>query len=386
MKRLSFMTDENKSHTPDSSPRFILREGRLGDDAQICALMRSISMPGRISLTMDCEPSFFNAIEVEGYAHRVIVAESNRQLVGVGLMSKRRMFLNGTPADVGYLSSLRLDPSIRNKNTLAQGVRFLRQWHHEGFGVPFYLGAILQDNRTARNMLNSTRVGLPANKNVGTLYAAAIPLLKRRHPRPPDGTQVVRGTAVGAVRIAAFLNRTGGEKDFFPVYTAEDIMAEDHILRGLRLNDFHVAITGDQIVGVIACWNQLPFRRTLVTGYSGYMRWLKQFIAPLAKALHMAPIPDPGEPFRNVFAACMAIAGNDQQIFKLLLDTILHNEYDTGKTFLLVGLMEGDPLLPVLRTYLHIPTRTGIYALAWDGIDAVYIPDGRILYIELGAL
>lgn len=380
------MTDKNKGHASDISPRFLLREGRLDDDAQICTLMRSISMPGSISLTTDCEPSFFAAIEVEGYAHRVIVAESDHQIAGVGLMSKRRMFLNGISTDIGYLSSLRLDPSIRNKTTLTQGIQMVRQWHRDGFGVPFYLCAILQDNRIARNMLTSGRAGLPSSQHVGTLYAAAIPLLKRRLPRLPEGFRVVRGSKVGALRIAEFLNRTGSEKQFFPVYTAEDIMAEDHLLRGLRLDDFYVAISRDEIAGVIACWNQLPFRRTLVTGYSGYMRWLKAFISPFTRAMRMASIPNPGEPLRNVFAACIAIAGNDQQIFEALLNTILHDEHNTGKTFLLVGLMEGDPLLSALRKYLHVPTRTCIYALSWDGHHTLPNRNGRIPYLELGSL
>ncbi|RPH86269.1 MAG: hypothetical protein EHM66_04530 [Deltaproteobacteria bacterium] len=358
----------------------------MDDDEQICVLMRSISMPGIISLTVDCEPSFFKAIEVEGYVRRVIVGESNQQIVGACLMAKRRMFLNGIPADVGYMSSLRIDPLIRSKTHITQGVQIFRQWHKESFGVPFYLFAVLKDNLVARNVLTSGLFGLPASKDVGTLYAAAIPLLIRRLPRLPDGLRVVRGSVVGAVKIAKFLNRTGSEKQFFPVYTADDILADDQILQGLHLDDFYIAVTGDHIVGVIACWNQLPFRRTLVTGYSGYMRWLKQLIAPLVKALHIAPIPNPGEAFRNVFAACIAIAGNDQQIFKLLLDTILHDEYNTGKTFLMVGLMEGDPLLPALRKYLHIPIRTCIYAWAWDGLDAVNQLDGRLPYLELGGL
>lgn len=380
------MTDKKRSQTQESSVSFLLREGRAEDDAQICALMRSVSMPGRISLAADCEPSFFAAIEIEGYEHHVIVAESGHQIVGVGLMSKRRMFLNGTPSNVGYMSSLRADPSIRSKDTIIQGVQFVRRWHLENFRVPFYLGAIFQDNTTARKVMTSGLFGLPASKDIGTLYVAVIPLFKRRLPSPPDGIRVVRGSAVGTVMIAEFLNRTGSEKQFFPVYTPDDILADDGILRGLRLDDFYVAVEGETIVGVTACWNQLPFRRTLVTAYSGYMGWLKTFMTPLANMLHMAPIPKPGEPLRNVLAACIAITDNNQQIFKLLLNAILHDEYDTGKAFLLVGLMEGDPLLPMLQKYLHIPTRMCIYALAWDGLEAVSELDGRVSYLELGGL
>lgn len=377
------MTDKDNTYSHEPSSRTIIREARLEDDAQICSLIRLNAMPGSISSTTDCKPSFFNAIEVEGFAHRVAVAESNKQIVGVVSMAKRRIFLNGTSADIGYIGSLRIDQSFRSTIILARLIYITKKWHNEGFGVRYYLSAIPQENVIARNIMTSGRAGLPTSKDMGILYNAAIPIFKRRFPRPPNGTRVVRGSSVGAAIIAEFLNRTGKEKQFFPVYTADDIMAEDGILRGLHLDDFYVALKGDQIIGVTACWNQLPFRRTLITGYPWYLRWLKTLSAPF---VHMAPIPNPGEPIRSVVAACIAIAENNQQIFELLLNTILHNEYNIGKAFLVVGLMETDPLKPVLHRYFNIPTRTCIDAYSWDGRNALSELDGRIPYVELGGL
>lgn len=380
------MTNEQGINPQNSSFPVLLREARLEDDAQICEMMRRNAMRGSISLAADYKPSFFSAIEVEGHAHRLIVAESNEQIVGVVLIAKRRVFLNGTPADVGYIGSLRLDRSIRGSTIMAQGLQIVKHWHEEGSGVPFYLLAILTDNMAARNVLSSGRVGLPATVRIGTLHTAAIPLLPRRKQSPPAGIQIVRGSAAGADKIAAFLNRVGSEKQFFPVFTADDIMADDHMLRGLRLDDFYVARAGDHILGIIACWDQLPFRRILVTGYSGYMRWLKYCIAPFAKILHMAPIPAPGEPLRNLYAACIAIERNDEQLFKLLINTILRDRHNTGNSFLLVGLMAGDPLCKALKKYIHIPSRTGIYALSLDHHDASGKFDGRHPYLELASL
>ena len=380
------MTDENKKYMQDLSSRIIIREARLEDDAQICDLIRRTSMPGSISMTTDFKPSFFSAIEVEGYAYRVAVAETNNQIVGVRPLFKRRIFLNGTSVDFGYIGSVRMDPSFRGKKILAQLIQFMNKWNNEGFCFPYYLFSVIQDYVAAKEIFTSGRLGLPPNECFGILYNAAIPIFKRRLPRLPDGIRVVRGSEVGAVKIAEFLNRTGREKQFFPVYTADDIMADDGILRGLHLDDFYVAIKEDQIVGVTACWNQLPFRRTLITGYPWYLRWLKHLSAPLANILHMEPFPNPGEPLRNVVAACIAVANNNQQIFDLLLNTILHNEYNTGKAFLVVGLMEGDPLLPVLNKYMHIPSRTCIYMASWDGLDVLSKLDGPVPYMELGGL
>jgi len=380
------MMDKSKTSSHASPSRTIIREARLEDDEKICALILRNSVVGGISSTMDCKPSFFNAIEVEGFTHRVAVAESNHQIVGVVSMSKRKVFINEVPTDIGYIGSLRIDVSYRSSTILARLIHITKKWHHEGLGVQYYLSAIPQKNVSARNIMTSGRAGLPMSTDIGILYNAAIPIFKRRVPHLPDGIQIVRGGAIGSVAIAEFLNRTGKEKQLFPVYTAEDIMANDGILRGLDLNDFFVALEGDHIIGVIACWDQLPFRRMLITSYPWYLRCLKYVSAPLAKYWNMAPIPNPGEPLRNVFAACIAMKENNKQIFELMLNTLLCHLHKKGKAFLVVGLMETDPLMQVLNQFFHIPSRTCIDVASWDGPDVLSKLKGRIPYAELGGL
>lgn len=378
--------DENMAPGHSSSSRLIFREARLQDDRQICAQIRRTSMPGRISMTTDYEPSFFEAVEVEGYAHRVVVAERDHQIVGVGLMCQHGVFLNGAPGEVGYIGGLRADKSVRGMTTLFRGNQMMKLWDKEHFNVPFYLSAILEDNVEARRVLYSGRAGLPQTREIGILYNAAIPFVPRRRPRLPDGVGVVRGTSVGAEGIAEFLNRVGKEKQFYPVYTAQDILAERGILRGLGLDDFYIAVKGDVILGVIACWNQLSFRRTLITGYSGILRPIRPVASALAGLLRMAPIPSPGDALKNVFASCVAVAGNDRRIFKLLLDSILYDRRRDGNSMLVAGVMEKDPLLPVLRGYLHIPARSCIYMISWKGFDGLSGLDERVPYVEIAGL
>lgn len=344
------------------------------------------AMPGRISLAASHDPSFFASAQVEGCIRRIMVAEREGQIVGTGLMAKRRVFLNGMPAEIGYISSLRLDPSIRSGMTMALGNRLMKRWHEEDLRAPFYLCCIIKDNVLARRILTSGRAGMPAAHEIGTMHVASIPLLRRSRTPQPDGLRIVRGGTVGAEAIIECLNRCGRSKQLFPVYTIEDLLAKDGVLRGLHVEDFHVAIAGDRIVGVLGCWNQLAFRRLVVAGYSGGMRLVKTLLSPVAHMLSLAPLPNPGDAVQSVSAACIAIEDNDPKVFKALLDSVLHAEHGTGKTFLTVGLMEQDPLSSVTRQYLHLPTRSCIYAMQWDGDDAVSKFDGRLPYIELASL
>lgn len=376
----------SKFHTPDSSSRIIIREASWEDNAQICDLIKRTSMTGSIAMTTDYKPSFFSALEIEGYAHRVAVAEANNRIVGLRAMSNRKIFLNGNPVDFGYISSARIDQSFRGKKIFASLIRFMQKWHQEGFCFPYYLYAVLKDNVSARNIFANGNLGLPPAKCMGILYNAAIPIFKRRLPRMPSGLQLMRGSELGAVKITEFLNRVGREKQFFPVYTAEDIIADHGILRGLTLHDFYIVIKKGQIVAVTASWNQLPFRRTIISGYPWYLQGLKRLSAPLTRLLNIAPPPNPGEPLNNAIAACIAVKDNNPQIFELLLNTILHDHCNTGKVFLVVGLMESDPLTSVLHRYLHFTVRTCIYTASWEGFDISSELDGRIPYIETGGL
>jgi len=130
----------------------------------------------------------------------------------------------------------------------------------------------------------------------------------------------------------------------------------------------------------------MSFRRIVVTGYSGSMRVLKPLLSPLSIMLGLAPLPNPGDAVQSVTASCIAVEENRADIFNSLLSAVLRAEYGTGKTFLMVGLMEGDPLLSVVRRYLHLPTRSCVYAMGWDSADSAKDLDGRQPFLELGGL
>lgn len=344
-------------------------------------------MPGPISLAASHDPSFFDSIQVEGHDCRVVVAEREEQILGVGLIGKRRVYLNGSEAEVGYISSLRTDPSVRSTTVLGRGNTIFKRLHEDHLQASFYLCSILQANKLALKVFTSGRGGLPASREIGTLYTATIPLIRRVKPRLAGGISIIRGGQVGAEAIIECLNRCGSAKQFYPAYTVSELLANDGPLRGLRLDDFYAAISGDRVAGVMACWNHLAFRRMTVAGYSGAMRFAKPVLSPIARMLRLAPLPNAGDAIQSVLASCIAIEDNDVSLFKALLQSILHDQYATGKAFLMVGLMERDPLLRVARQYTHLPTRSSIYALQWGDIEqATSKLDDRLPYLELGSL
>ena len=105
-------------------------------------------MPGAISVAFHREPSFFRAVGIEGDSQQVIVGRDGTdttRIRGVATRSIRTMWLNGEPQRIGYLSGLRVDPTVRQSIWLARGYQKLRELH-EADPVPIYVSTIIEDN------------------------------------------------------------------------------------------------------------------------------------------------------------------------------------------------------------------------------------------------
>src|SRR5262245_44781440 len=104
------------------------------DDADLRRVMAETPMPGAMSVAFRREPSYFGAAVVDGRFRQVVVcreADTGR-VVGFGSRSVGERYVNGRPASVGYLSSLRLLEAHRNRGLVARGYAYFRQLHADG--------------------------------------------------------------------------------------------------------------------------------------------------------------------------------------------------------------------------------------------------------------
>ena len=151
------------------------------DDAVLRRLMRENLMPGRISLGLECEPSYFDALSIGAYRCQAIVArESNSgHIMAMGTRSVRHMYLNGRVTSVGYLGHLRTDSQYRRRSRLrTEGyalARTLRLAHE----APFDLTCILADNQQARRLFTAGVRGVPSYVECDRIVTLAISTHRR---------------------------------------------------------------------------------------------------------------------------------------------------------------------------------------------------------------
>jgi hypothetical protein len=355
------------------------------DDAPaLQELAAACPLPGRLRLVFERSPDLFRALRVEGREALVHVCRErgSGRIVGCGHRGRKPVFVDGRPAEAGWLGGLRLLPAARGRGLLARGYAYLRRLDAAA-GFPMSLTTILGDNHGAQALLTSGRAGLPGYHDAGRFRC----ILARPRPpaaAPPPGLAIRRGSAADAPAVLAFLTSEGPRRQFFPVYQAGDFGPGGRLLHGLAWDDLFLAWRGDTLAGLCGAWDQHAFRRWRVAGYARPLALLRHPLNLLARARRLPALPPPGTAPRFLTLALPLVAGDDREVFRALLAALLRAR---GRAFdlLLAGLHERDPLWPVLAALPHLPLDARLYRVAWPGHGQP--PDPALVpYLETGSL
>jgi hypothetical protein len=357
-----------------------------GDDADLRSVLAGTPMAGAVSVGFRREPSFFAGACVDGRFRQVIAARDmdSGHVVGFGCRSVMERYVNGRPEAVGYLSGLRLLEAHRNRGLVARGYAYFRKLHADGL-ARLYLTTIAEGNELALNLLTSGRAGLPAYHYAGRYHTAALPLSRRHRGRARYGMEVRPARAEGIPALVDHLRAVGPQRQFFPVYRAEDFGSEGGVFKGLRPEQVLLAFRGGRLVGTLAGWDQHDFRQTVVCGYGRALRWARPLYNAWARWRSLPTLPAPGEELPYLTAA-LPVA-EDAETFAPLLDALLARAAGGTAGYLLLGLHEDDPLLEVVRSYRPRWYTTRLYLVCWeDGEGMRKGLDARPPYLELGCL
>jgi hypothetical protein len=358
------------------------------DDADLRHILAATPMPGHIRVSFRREPSYYASAQVDGRFRQVVAARdlNSGRLVGFGCRSLMTRWVNGRPEAIGYLSSLRLLAEHRNRGLVPRGYAFFRRLHRDGQAC-LYLTTIAEDNRTALELLTSGRAGLPKYHYAGRYHTLALPLEgKLRHRTWPNGIEVRPARIEEMGRIVAWMRAEGSRRQFFPLYEVDDFGTETGIFKNLRPDDILLAWREGELVGMLAGWDQIGFRQTVVHGYGWVLNGLRFLHAVAPRWLGVLALPPPGEAFRFLTAALPVVSGDDPRVLAVLVET-LRERVAGAYSYLLLGLHEADPLLAATFRWQAMRYTTRLYLVCWDdGEDLRKGLDDRVPYLELGCL
>jgi hypothetical protein len=358
------------------------------DDADLRHVLAATPMDGRISVAFHREPSWFAGAVVDGHTRQVVVCRDlqTRRIVGFGCRSIRDVYVNGEPAAVGYLSSLRALPEYRNRGLLARGYAFFRELHSDG-RVPFYLTTIAAGNRAALAALASGRAGLPKYHGAGAFHTVAVTIPRRPGPTAASTVIVRPATAEDFSAVLDFLREVGPRRQFFPRLEPGDFHSPAGAMRDLPCDNLLLAQRRGRLVGMLAGWDQHSFRQSVVHAYHGPLRWLRPLYNTWARCVGEPALPRPGDTFRYLMGALPVVAEDDEHVFASLLAALRRHSAGGRSSHILVGLHDSDPLLRVVKRHQAACYLSYLYLVCWqDGESARVAVDARTPYLEAGSL
>ena len=356
------------------------------DDAALRARMKEDAMPGDITVSFRREPSFFYGSAVQGDVAQVIkcLDKQSGQIIGLGSRMLSQAYLNGQASRIGYLADLRAHADYRRSSALARGYRYLRQLHLKD-PVPLYYSMILEENQTARNILTSARCDLPFYRDIGRYLTPAI------HLDFPKSSISIVGVSFRCAdpddlnAIFSFIERCAPEKQLAPVIRAGDYATDR--LRDLKASDFYLAVRGNEIIGVIAAWDQGAFRQTYIERYSRSLGLLRPFYNAISRFTALKSLPAPGHHVPYFYLAFVSIKDNDVHIFRGLLRYLYNNRRSGPWNYFIAGLHERDPLSRALREYRRIDVSGRLYIVHYPENQTEYEQlDNRIPYVEIAMI
>ena len=292
------------------------------------------------------------------------------------------MYVNGKRKEVGYLGQLRVDEQFRGRWLVSRGMRYFRELHQDG-RVDGYITTIIEGNDVARGLLvERARPHHPVYREIGRLLGFEL-ILRRPLRQKPTPYVITRGSQHDLAEIVAFLSTHGPDKNFFPVYEADDFR-DGTTTAGFSAEDFCVARLHDDIVGVVGLWDQSSFKQIIARGYPWYLNAIRPAYNLLERVRGGKALPSPGNTFHHIYASFACIRENDPDIFRVLLRHVCNEAGRRGFSHLSLGLEERDPLAAVAKSFPHISYPARVFSVCWAGEDEFHGQlDDRILHLEM---
>jgi hypothetical protein len=382
-----------------------------GDDADIRRLVAENPVPGRVTVAFEREPDYFAGGSVMGDTTVIIGRNAETgELAGVITLSVSERWIGGRQERVGYLGQLRIRDRYQGMLLPMRAYPFIRSTAEE-LGLDLCFTAVMRENTTVRDIyVRHLRRTFPVLEPVTGLYTCGIIVRRgfargglvsgargRRMPSgpggpagssgqpPAGGISVTHATPNELPELVEFMNTCGAEREWSPVQSVENLAGDRY--RGLAAADVVVARAGGRIVGTAGLWDQSAFKQSVIRGYPGRLGRVRPFYNGMARLVGFPPLPRPGDHMHSASLCCLAVEHDDPAVFGSMLPAVLRAARERGFHYVLVGLSDRDPLLPVARAHTHIAYHSSMYAFSFEQArDTLRWDREKIPHIEIAAL
>jgi len=312
-----------------------------------------------LTVCLDRSPDIFTVPRTFFDSYKCYGFFMDDRLVGFVMICRKKLYVNGTPREVGYLANLYVRPEARKKGWLYKVSEPLFREVLEELKMGY--ATTMAGNRNTEPMIGR-RIPkyqfIPYSKTIGMNYIQNILITFRK--REPSGFRVRRARETDIPRIAGLLDREYRDRLFGPLMDEESLKTTILKRPGFAVTDYFVAEKDGRVVGTCSAWDISPIRKLRVMAYRKKYRWVKLGYGLVAPVLGFPKLPVPGEPFREIVVNDFAVENRDPRILNALLIHVYQVHRKLGFNLMQVGSDERDPILSAARSFFAQPLRSWI--------------------------
>lgn len=366
------------------SQRFLVRPTQDSDADGLQELLADTPQEGSILLNFERQPNYFWATDIGTSSPDLWVMEDteNHRVAGAFSIGKRDVFINGAKTAMRFDSDLRIHRDYQGGRALLRLFKSLTSI----LGDDIYQTVILEENQASLGTVGSGRLKLQPKYYPAGKHRTNMIELRCREKHTVSHT-VRRATKNDIAAMQQFFDTNAGEKQFYPSYDFSLVGSTDSYYRNIKLEDFFLAFSGDELVGMTGLWDQKDFKQTRITGYSKSIQYARPFYNLYAKIVGGLSLPTPGSLTSYIYLHSTVVKNNEKNIFADLLATIRSNLKDSKYDALVVGFDVNDPLHEVTEKYKKVELFSLHFICGYSDDDPMDdIGRNKLMYLETARL
>jgi hypothetical protein len=302
---------------------------------------------GGVTLCFDRQPDIFAMADLKYDPPVWNGVFEHGQLMGFALTGYHQAHVNGEPRQVLHFTDTYFHPGARGRGYLFTHVPNFFDEGRASLGYAVRLNGSGAPADGPRKQIPLTRSGI-SSVFVSDLVVQNILLLPPR--RRQSALQVRHARMDDVDDIVALLRDEHRQRLFGLVLTSDTFVARLRQRPGLSIENYYVVEHGGALTGVCAAWDTQAFKQDRVLSYSRWLRFVQR-IGRVAQPAGFPALPNPGEPFRNVFLTDWAVRDRSPQMLRALIDHIYCEYRSRGYFNLVFGSCADDPLLNAMGGY-----------------------------------
>ena len=134
---------------------------------------------------------------------------------------------------------------------------------------------MLKENTAPLDAAANTADGVLFQYWISHTIETSFIFTRKAAPRIPAGVALRPATRADLPAMQAFFDREAPRRNGYPVYDMQKMAAGDPYYAGLSVGDYVLALKGEQIIGMLAGWNQKKYKQTRIVGFKPAIKVLR---------------------------------------------------------------------------------------------------------------